>query len=161
MKYYNTQNAALLLILTCGMLIPTTLLAHPPVRCRGMIQFRPCLANKKTYPKRKSVSSLKITSRTASRASYRDLSGSGKQIEVKSPTFKRLSPAIGQWSGRIEGTGKVHLTLLFYRNGRLSSRKYMGNVRLDRDENISFRFSSALPSYATSRDWSWQVVAHA
>lgn len=135
---------------TLTLLLSSTALAHPPVRCNGKIQFRPCrkpLKIKKTIESKTMKASLR---RTTPR----------KEVEVINPQFRKVGTQRGEWRGKIRGRGLVHLSLQFFQQGSLLSQRYMGNVALnkDKDESISFKFTSPLPP--KSRQWSWKVEAY-
>lgn len=143
MKFLKRSLTLFALILAYS---PATLSAHPPVRCNGMIQFRPCLSTQRVPKRTPPKASLKrVTSRT--------------EVEVLNPTYRKLDRARGEWRGKVRGSGTVHLALLLYTRGNLISERYMGNVALNnkRSESITFQFTSPLPS----GKWSWQVKAYA
>ena len=133
--------------------------ASPPQRCNGLIQFRPC-GQELAAGKQRLVKAHPVTIRETPRYALpapRSKTSDGSYAEVVSQSMSLVGPTIGQWRGILRGNGTVHLRLLWYRNGLLSSARSMGVVRLI-DKSTKFSFRTTFPAGA---GWTWKVAAYA
>lgn len=134
-----------------------------PQRCNGIIQYRPCgqeLANGSGNRKARAALPNRSSAKASPRADLflaRSRTASQFYAEVVKQTMSPLANSIGQWRGTLRGNGVVHLRLLWYRNGLLSSTRYMGTVKLV-NKVTSFAFRSSFPH---GSGWTWKVAAYA
>lgn len=139
-----------------------------PVRCNGMVQFRPCgqpLANGRSEEKPllrplRNESPRYDFSPSKYQKEVRGKQQPGSQenyAEVLSQKMSVLKGSLGQWKGEIRGNGNVHLKLLWYRDGILSSIRYMGSINLS-NKSTRYAFQSSFPR---GPGWSWKVAAYA
>lgn len=139
--------------------IPTKVIAGPPVRCDGMVQFRPCgqkLATGRPVPRANTFTTQKSAPRyDISPAALSH--GSAPYVEVLSQSMSPLGSTTGQWRGSLRGNGSIKLQLQWFRDGVLSSTRSMGTVKLVH-KITSFAFRTTLPRGA---GWTWKIAAHA
>ena len=139
---------------------PAKVMAGPPYRCNGMVQFRPCgqpLAtgrpvrpNSASVQLRPDIPRYDVSPAALSR-------GSSPYAEVLQQSMSPLGGATAQWRGSLRGNGKIQLQLLWFRDGVLATTRSMGTVKLVH-KVTSFAFRTSVPR---GPGWTWKIAAHA
>ena len=112
-------------------------------RCDGWVQSRPCEEGTQRSLFRGNGSVPNRAKQTNSVA------------RIVSQALEKLSHEEGMWRGRVYGEGTTRLFLEITNDGKVTERRFMGEVYLEREETW-FAFKSVLPN---GSNWSWQVVA--
>ena len=143
-----------LVVLVSLLSAPVSASAIQPVRCKGKIQFTPCLDSARG--ERFTTARGPGHDRTPVVDPRFPISGE-RYAEVKESFFSSISKTTGLWSGVIKGNGLVETELRILRAGKVESQRYMGHVWL-RNKSTTFRITSSLPK---GRGWEWEVVTWA
>lgn len=161
----TSPSACALLCAAIPLFCPCPSLAHGPYRCHGVVQFRPCnqafsydeqgQASVEgaipTIPSQAQTAAVQTRSE-APRFGYVYSSGFAR---ITSHTFRRVSEDEGVWNGIVEGSGRVHLQLQWFKSGALHSTLPMGSVVLS-NRSTTFGFRTAVPH---GDDWTWRLTA--
>lgn len=77
---------------------------------------------------------------------------------VIKPSFEMIAGSKGRWRGHVQGTGTVHLNLLFFSGEQLVERRYLGSVKVSASEKpVAFRFETSIPT--GMRKIQWRILA--
>lgn len=155
------RNLSAALALVIALSSPEPAHAVRLYRCNGMVQQRPCTQSIEDITGRRVIEgSPKRTRPLPSIMNEQprfSFDRSKLYARVISHSFQKLSPREGQWRGKIEGNGEVHLVLEWFDSDALVERSAMGSVTL-KASSTSFGFRTALPR---SPLWTWKLSAYA
>ena len=151
------HNIRFLLVAVSLLAVTDRCWAIGPVRCNGMIQYRPCDDNRANgqYDNDTTRSS---STKPHTNPDYK-IHGTRYAKVIKS-SFAPISKSEGMWQGTIQGNGFVELRLILFRNGAYESERYMGGVWLV-DKRTPFKFKSSLPAGKDGKEWTWNIAASA